>query len=119
MSDAAADLDATFAALADPARRRAVELLSVAPRRSGELATLVGVAPATMSKHLRVLRESGLVTQQSADFDTRVRIYSLAAAPMGHLRRWLADTEQGWVDQLGAFAEHLAARDGHGAGEQP
>jgi len=110
VNESASDLDATFAALADPARRRAVELLSAAPRRSGELATLVGVSPATMSKHLRVLRNSGLVSQQSADFDTRVRIYSLASAPMADLRRWLADTEQGWVDQLGAFAEHLSAR---------
>ncbi len=105
----ALDVDTTFAALADPARRRVVELLSAAPRRSGELATLVGVTPATMSKHLRVLRTSGLVTHTSADFDTRVRIYSLSAAPMADLRRWLADTEQGWVDQLGAFADHLVA----------
>lgn len=101
-------VDATFTALADPARRRAVELLSAAPRRSGELATLVGVSPATMSKHLRVLRRSGLVSQRHAEFDTRVRIYSLTSAPMTELRRWLADTEQGWVDQLGAFADHVA-----------
>lgn len=111
MNQPAFDLDATFAALADPARRRAVELLSAAPRRSGELAAMVGVSPATMSKHLRVLRQSGLVTQRSADVDTRVRVYSLASAPMVDLRRWLADTEQGWVDQLGAFADHLAGDD--------
>ena len=108
------DLDTTLAALADPVRRRVVELLGAAPHRSGELATQVGVTPATMSKHLRVLRRSGLVTQTSAEFDTRVRVYSLTSAPMVELRRWLADTEQGWSEQLGAFAAHLAGDCGDG-----
>jgi DNA-binding transcriptional ArsR family regulator len=107
-----AQLDDTLAALADPVRRRAVELLAERPRRAGELARELGTAPSTMSKHLRVLRQSGLVTESSPEFDTRVRIYALASAPMAALRRWLADAERGWADQLGSFAalvEHESA----------
>jgi len=101
-------LDDTLAALADPARRRAVELLAQAPRRAGELAEAVGASPSTMSKHLRVLRRHGLVTETHPDFDARVRIYSLSAAPMADLRAWLAAAEKGWSQQLAAFADHLA-----------
>ncbi len=109
MAQPASDLDATLAALADPVRRRAVELLVRRPRRSGELAARVGVSPATMSKHLRVLRDRGLVTHHNDLVDTRVRIYSLTTAPMVELRRWLADTEQAWAEQLSGFAEYLGA----------
>lgn len=101
------DLDVIFAALADPIRRRTIEVLAASDRRSGELAQQLGVSAATMSKHLRILRSAGLVTQNHPEFDTRVRIYTLASAPMVELRRWLAATEQGWLDELGALAEHL------------
>ena len=101
-------LDATIEALADPVRRRAVELLSTRPHRSGELAGRVGVDPATMSKHLRVLRRSGVVSERADELDARVRIYSLHPAPMGDLRAWLAQTEAGWVEQLTALRDHLA-----------
>jgi DNA-binding transcriptional ArsR family regulator len=104
---APAGLDGTLAALADPVRRRAVELLAERPRRAGELAKELGTAPSTMSKHLRVLRQCGLVTETSPDFDTRVRIYALTSAPMADLRRWLAAAEQAWADQLASFAAHL------------
>ncbi|MGD9753998.1 MAG: ArsR/SmtB family transcription factor [Acidimicrobiia bacterium] len=102
-------LDDTFAALADPVRRRTVELLAERPRRAGELARELGASPSAMSKHLRVLRERGLVSDSRPDDDIRVRIYSLRSAPMVELRRWLARAEQGWVSQLDAFAEHLEA----------
>jgi DNA-binding transcriptional ArsR family regulator len=105
-----APLDRTFAALADPARRRAVELLGERPLRAGELAKAVGVTPSVMSKHLRVLRASGLVAEEHPDFDARVRIYSLRSAPMRELRTWLDATEQGWVEQLTAFRRHLEDR---------
>jgi DNA-binding transcriptional ArsR family regulator len=105
---APAGLDDTLAALADPVRRRAVELLAEAPRRAGELAEAVGASPSTMSKHLRVLRRRGLVTETHPEFDARVRIYALSAAPMAELRSWLAAAEQGWTQQLAAFADHLA-----------
>ena len=107
-SGATAAVDQTIAALADPYRRRAVELLGERPHRAGELASALGVTPSVMSKHLRVLRESGIVAEAHPDFDARVRIYSLQSAPMRALRSWLETTEQGWAEQLTAFRDHLA-----------
>ena len=100
-------LDDTFAALADPIRRSVVEMLAQRPRRPGELAAELGTTPPTMSKHLRALRRGGLVDETHPDFDARVRIYSLRAAPMVELRAWLDTTEVGWAAQLAAFAEHI------------
>ncbi len=104
---AAARLDDTLAALADPVRRRTVELLAERPRRAGELASELGATPSAMSKHLRVLRQRGLVTETHPEFDARVRIYTLRAAPMTELRGWLDVAERGWAEQLTAFAAHL------------
>jgi DNA-binding transcriptional ArsR family regulator len=106
-----AGLDGTLAALADPVRRRAVELLAARPQRAGELATALGTTPSTMSKHLRVLRQCGLVTETHPDFDARVRIYALSSAPMTELRRWIDTAEQAWAAQLAAFAAHLQPPD--------
>ena len=103
----AARLDDTLAALADPVRRRAVELLAERPRRAGELAKELGTTPSTVSKHLRVLRERGLVTDTHPDFDARVRIYALRSAPLSDLRSWLDTAERGWAEQLAAFAAHV------------
>jgi DNA-binding transcriptional ArsR family regulator len=100
-------VDATHAALADPVRRRAVELLAERPRRAGELASELAVSPSTMSKHLRLLREHDLVTEEHPPFDARVRIYALRSAPMADLRAWLEVAERGWTEQLASFAEHL------------
>ncbi|HVU04324.1 MAG TPA: metalloregulator ArsR/SmtB family transcription factor [Polyangiaceae bacterium] len=107
MTARAKRIDDAFAALADPARRRAVELLALHPRSAGELARAVRVSPSVMSKHLRILRARGLVTEAHPAHDTRVRIYSLRSAAMADLRAWLAAAERGWSEQLAAFAEHL------------
>lgn len=108
MSDSAtARLDNTLAALADPIRRRTVELLAERPRRASELASDLGTTPSTMSKHLRVLRQRGLITGTHPDFDARVRIYTLHSAPMTELRSWLDIAERGWAEQLAALAAHL------------
>jgi DNA-binding transcriptional ArsR family regulator len=60
-----------------------------------------------MSRHLRVLRESGLVEESHPGFDARVRIYRLRPAPIAELRAWLELTEQLWSDELAAFKAHL------------
>ena len=104
---AAIPLDDTLTALADPIRRRTVELLAERPRRSGELAAELATTPSAMSKHLRVLRQRGLVTETHPDFDARVRIYALRSAPMTELRSWLDTAERAWTQQLTAFAAHL------------
>ena len=109
-----AALDATLAALADPHRRRVVEVLREGPRSAGEIAKAVGLAPPAMSRHLRTLRRCGLVAESHPDFDMRVRVYALRPEAMAELKRWLEETERMWAEQLTAFKAHLeqAANDG-------
>ena len=107
-------LDRTLSALADPHRREVIELLSHGPRRAGELAEAVGLSAPAMSRHLRVLRESRIVEETPAAFDTRVRIYRLRPQPMAHLKAWLEQTERLWSDQLLAFKAHIEAAEGQG-----
>lgn len=102
-----AALDRKLAALADPSRRQAMDLLGAAPRRSGELAAVLGVTAPAMSRHLRTLRQAGLVEESHPEFDARVRIYRLKAGGMDELKAWLEHTEQGWAEQLAAFKAHL------------
>lgn len=103
-------VDKTFAALADPHRRRAVELLGQRPRRAGELAEALGLPAPAMSRHLRELKQSGLVEETHPPFDARVRIYTLKAGAMADLKKWLADTERMWSDQLASFKAHVEKR---------
>jgi DNA-binding transcriptional ArsR family regulator len=108
VSARAAAVDRTLAALADPVRRRSVELLAERPHRAGELAAAVGVSPPVMSRHLRVLRDAQLVDEEHPQFDARVRIISLRTPrAMGALKAWLADAETGWTEQLAAFKAHV------------
>ena len=104
---AAASIDTTLAALADPHRRRAVDILARGPRPAGELAKELGLSPPTMSRHLRTLRESGLVEESHPTFDARVRIYALRPEPMVHLLKWLEESERLWSEQLLAFKAHV------------
>ena len=60
-----------------------------------------------MSRHLRALRESGLVEDSHPHFDARVRVYALRPAPMIELMKWLEETERLWSEQLAAFKAHL------------
>jgi DNA-binding transcriptional ArsR family regulator len=103
----AARLDRTLAALADPHRRRLIELLGERPRRAGELAAALGLPAPALSRHLRTLKAGGLVAEMHPRFDARVRIYSLRPKPMADLRAWLAETERLWSGQLAAFKAHL------------
>ncbi len=60
-----------------------------------------------MSRHLKTLRQSGLVTEDRDEFDSRVRIYRLRREPMDELKAWLAEAELLWTGQLAAFKSHL------------
>lgn len=84
-----------------------VDLLSRRPRPAGELARELGLSPPAMSRHLRTLRESGLVEESHPAFDARVRIYALRAEPMVDLLRWLEESERLWSEQLLAFKAHM------------
>ncbi len=104
------DVDALFSALADPARRRAVEILGKGPRRAGELASLLGLPAPAMSRHPKEMKSVGLVIESHPEVDARVRVYALNAACLSDLKDWLARAEQGWSDQLDAFAAHVARK---------
>jgi DNA-binding transcriptional ArsR family regulator len=93
--------------LADPNRRRAVELLRERPRPAGELAKAIGLTPPAMSRHLKTLRQAGVVEETSPEFDARVRVYALRSEPMVDLMRWLEETERMWSEQLAAFKAHV------------
>ncbi len=101
-------LDATLAALADPTRRQVVDLLRERPRRAGELAAAARMSGPAMSRHLRVLRASGLVEvdAEQGDRDARVRVYRLRPEPFVALQAWLDQVQAFWADQLGAFKAH-------------
>ncbi len=101
------NIDRTLAALADPHRRRAVELLGQRPRRPGEQADALKLPAPAMSRHLRTLKESGLVEETHPPFDARVRIYTLKEGAMADLKQWLTDSEALWTDQLAAFKAHV------------
>lgn len=103
---AATNLDRTFAALADPARRGVVDLLRKRPRRASELADKLSLTRPAMSRHLRVLRRTGLVTEQELPDDARVRMYQIEPQAFRELRGWLEEVEAFWGDQLHAFKRH-------------
>ena len=101
------DLDRTLAALADPTRRHVVDLLRERPRRAGELAVAARTSAPAMSRHLRVLRQSGLVAAELREDDARARVYSLRPQRLRALQRWL-DTF--WGGQLASFKAHVERR---------
>ena len=100
-------IDPTLAALADPARRRVVELLGQKPRRAGELAQVLNLPAPAMSRHLRELKTAGLVEETHPEFDARVRIYALKDGAMTDLKRWLESTDRMWASQLASFKAHI------------
>ncbi|MFT3725879.1 MAG: metalloregulator ArsR/SmtB family transcription factor [Hyphomonadaceae bacterium] len=104
------EIDELLSALADPARRRTIELLGQSPKRAGELADLLGLPAPAMSRHLKALKASGLVAETHPEFDARVRVYTLNPSRLTELKDWLAKAEAGWTTQLAAFARHVEKR---------
>lgn len=110
------DLDQVFAALADPTRRRVIDLLREKPRRAGELASAFDMSPPAMSRHLRVLRTRGLVDEERAEHDARVRVFRLRHEPFRELQGWLDRVEAYWTDQLDAFKHYAEDKSGRKGG---
>ena len=101
-----ADVDHTLGALADPTRRRIVELLRRKPRRAGDIAASLSVSAPSLSRHLRVLRKSGLIEGSGVEHDARVRLYRLRPERFAILRAWLEEVEAFWAAELSAFKTH-------------
>ena len=93
-----------WSALADPHRRAALELLLERPRPVGELAERLGLSQPGTSKHLRVLREAGLVQVRQ---DAQRRVYALDPGPLSELDVWLAPYRRLWNESLDALGAHL------------
>ncbi len=94
----------SFDVLADPTRRRILDLLLERPRLVGELTDALGLSQPGTSKHLRVLREAGLVAVRP---DAQRRWYELRPAPLAEIDAWLAPYRRFWDDRLDALERRL------------
>ena len=98
-----------FDVLADPVRRRILELLAEEEHSSGEIVAVVqdefGITQAAVSQHLRVLRESGFATVR---VDGPRRLYSVHAAPFAEVDAWLARFRGMWEQRLDALGTEIA-----------
>ncbi|MCO6003814.1 metalloregulator ArsR/SmtB family transcription factor [Actinoallomurus purpureus] len=97
-------MTATFDVLAEPARRRILDLLLERPRLVGELTEQLGLTQPGTSKHLRVLREAGLVRARP---EAQRRWYELRPEPLAEVDAWLAPYRRLWADSLDALERHL------------
>lgn len=94
----------SFAALADPTRRRIVELLSAGELSAGEIGAAFEVSAPAISQHLKVLREAELVTMR---IDAQRRIYRLDAEGFTAMETWLSQVQQFWGDRLDTLEREL------------
>jgi len=96
--------DPVFSALANPVRRRLLELLTDGPRTAGELARRFELSRPAVSEHLAVLRRAALVREEPVG---RERHYHLAAGPLAEVDEWLHPFERYWQDRLGSLNDVL------------
>jgi DNA-binding transcriptional ArsR family regulator len=104
-------MEGVFAALADPTRRRVLELLGDRQRRAGELAAAAGTSAPVMSRHLRVLLEAGFVADERVPGDARLRVFRLRREPVLALQAWLDQLQAHWNEQLGAFKRYVEEKE--------
>jgi DNA-binding transcriptional ArsR family regulator len=95
-----------FEVLAEPVRRRILDLLRERPRLVGELTAELGLSQPGTSKHLRVLRDAGLVRVRP---DGQRRWYELVPEPLAEIDAWLAPYRWMWADRFDALERHLDA----------
>jgi DNA-binding transcriptional ArsR family regulator len=105
------DVDGFFQVLADPTRRRVIELLGDRERRAGDLAEAAGTSAPVMSRHLRILLEAGVVADERVPGDARVRVFRLRRESLLALQAWLDQLQAHWNEQLGAFKRHVEEKD--------
>lgn len=96
----------TYAALADPHRRRILDILRGGERPAGDLVNHLALSQPGVSKHLKVLREAGLVAARA---DGKRRLYSLRAQPLAEIDQWLEPYRVLWSERLDALERHLEA----------
>ncbi|MDQ6697678.1 MAG: metalloregulator ArsR/SmtB family transcription factor [Actinomycetota bacterium] len=94
----------TFEVLAEPTRRRILDLLLDQPHAVGDLVEELAISQPGASKHLRVLREAGLVRVRQ---DAQRRLYELEPAPLTEVDEWLTPYRRLWSNRLDALEHHL------------
>jgi DNA-binding transcriptional ArsR family regulator len=97
-------------ALADGTRAQIVELLAARPHTASEIHRGFPIAAPAVSRHLRVLREAGLIEQGRTHDDGRIRVYTLKPDPLRELAGWLDGVGQEWQAQLDSFKDYVALR---------
>jgi len=93
-----------FEAIADPTRRRIIELVSAGELSAGTIAREFDVSRPAVSKHLRVLREAGLVNSRGL---AQKRLYRVDQTALDEIDRWLEKTREFWSARLDALDHHL------------
>jgi DNA-binding transcriptional ArsR family regulator len=93
-----------YAALAEPHRRQILDLLRDGERQAGELVDRLELSQPGVSKHLKVLREAGLVAVRA---DGRRRLYALRTQPLAEVDAWLEPYRAYWSDRLDTLERHL------------
>ena len=101
-------MEATFAVLAEPNRRQLLDLLRERERTVNELVEHLDLSQPAVSKHLKVLREAGLVEVRH---DAQRRWYRLQAKPLAEVEAWLAPYRSFWNDRLDALETYLATKE--------
>src|SRR5579864_1810078 len=104
-----------FEVLAEPRRRRILDLLRDRERPVGDLVVMLRASQPAVSKHLRVLRDAGLV---EARVDAQRRLYRVRAEPLRQLDDWLAPYRAMWAPSLDALERHLEAMDDDADGDR-
>lgn len=94
----------TFELVAEPTRRRILDLVLEQERSVGELVQRLGLSQPGVSKHLRVLRDGGLVDVRQ---DAQRRLYRLRPEPLGEIDAWLEPYRRYWAGRLDALERHL------------
>jgi DNA-binding transcriptional ArsR family regulator len=98
-------MEAALRALADPSRRAMLERLARGPVTVGELGAMLPIARPGVSRHLRVLREAGLVEVRQ---DAQRRVYSLRPQPLAEIDEWLVPYRALWEQRLDALHTEIA-----------
>jgi len=98
----------TFTVIAEPTRRRILDELCSSERSVGDLVTSLAVSQPTVSKHLKVLRDAGLVACRA---DAQQRMYRVETAPLQRIRAWLEPYVQLWTHHLDALERHLDSQE--------
>jgi DNA-binding transcriptional ArsR family regulator len=108
MSDVGGVTISTFGVLAEPNRRRILDLLRARPRPVGELVEALGISQPGTSKHLRVLLDAGLVSVRQ---EAQRRVYDVRAEPLEEIASWLEPYRQLWNERLDDLERVLEERE--------